>query len=392
MHTQVAILGAGPAGLLLSQLLYLHGIESIVLEKRSRSYVESRIRAGILEHGTVQLLIDARVGERLKKEGLRHEGINLGFLGELHRVHLADLTQGKAVTVYGQHEVIKDLIAARLRDDGQILFEVDEVSIGALLTSQPCVRFRHHGETKEISSDWLAGCDGFHGVCRPSIPPEALKVFEKTYPFAWLGVLAQAAPNWDELIYAYHEEGFALFSMRSPSVTRLYLQCNPDEDLSTWPDERVWENLERRLTFAGAKQVRRGTILQKSVSSMRSFVVEPMRYGRLFLAGDAAHIVPPTGAKGMNLAVGDVRFLARALDRYYASGRTDLLESYSGDCLRRVWKAQRFSWWMTSMLHRFHGDDAFEHRRQLAELDYVTGSRAAATALAENYVGLPWEG
>lgn len=392
MRTQVAILGAGPAGLLLSQLLSLHRIESIVLEKKSRSYVESRIRAGVLEHGTAQLLCDAGVGDRMKKEGLRHEGINLGFLGQLHRVNLSELTQGKAVTVYGQHEVLKDLIAARLRDGGQILFEVDAVSVDALLTKEPCVRFRYQGENRELKSDWLAGCDGFHGVCRPSIPPEAFKVFEKTYPFGWLGILAEAAPSWDELIYAYHQDGFALFSMRSPTVTRLYLQCDPDEDLSKWPDERIWENLERRLSFVGPKKVRRGKVLQKGVTSMRSFVVEPMRHGRLFLAGDAAHIVPPTGAKGMNLAVGDVWFLARALDFFYSQGRTDLLESYSENCLRRVWKTQRFSWWMTTMMHRFERHDEFEHRRQQAELDYVTSSLAASTALAENYVGLPWAG
>jgi p-hydroxybenzoate 3-monooxygenase len=392
MHTQVAILGAGPAGLLLSHLLSLHRIESIVLETKSRSYVESRIRAGVLEHGTAQLLCDAGVGERLKKEGMRHEGINLGFSGEIHQINLAELADGKAITVYGQHEVIKDLIAARISSGGQILFEVADVCIDALLTNRPRVRFRHQGENHELTSDWLAGCDGSHGISRTSIPPEALRIFEKTYPFAWLGILAEAAPSWEELIYAHHEDGFALFSMRSTSITRLYLQCKPDEDLSKWPDERVWENLERRLSFPGSKRVRRGKILQKGVTTMRSFAVEPIRYGRLFLAGDAAHIVPPTGAKGMNLAVSDVWFLTRALANFYGKGRTDLLESYSESCLRRVWKAQRFSWWMTCLMHRFDRDDAFELRRQLAELDYLTSSRAAATALAENYVGLPWEG
>jgi len=392
MQTQVAIVGAGPAGLLLSQLLALHGIESIVLEQKSRSYVESRIRAGVLEFGTVQLLCEAKVGERLKKEGLRHEGINLGFSGEIHRINLAELTGGKAITVYGQHEVVKDLIATRLHDGGQILFEVDDVGLDGLLTDRPCVHFRYQGEPQEITSEWVAGCDGSHGVARPSIPARALQVFEKTYPFAWLGILAEAAPSWEELIYAHHEDGFALFSMRSPSITRLYLQCRPDEDLSQWSDERLWHNLEKRLSFPGDKHVRRGKILQKGVTTMRSFVAEPMQYGRLFLAGDAAHILPPTGAKGMNLAVSDVWFLTRALAAFYSKGRTDLLESYSRSCLGRVWKAQRFSWWMTSLLHRFDRNDAFENRRQLAELDYLIHSRAAATALAENYVGLPWEG
>jgi p-hydroxybenzoate 3-monooxygenase len=392
MHTQVAILGAGPAGLLLSHLLSLHRIDSIVLETKSRSYVESRIRAGVLEHGTTQLLCDAGVGERLKKQGMRHEAINLGFSGNIHQINLAELTDGKAITVYGQHEVVKDLIAARISGGGQILFEVADVCIDALLTNRPSVRFRHQGENRQVTSDWLAGCDGSHGISRISIPPGALRIFEKTYPFGWLGMLAEAAPSWEELIYAHHEDGFALFSMRSPSITRLYLQCKPDEDLSEWPDERVWENLERRLSFPGSKRVRRGKILQKGVTAMRSFAVEPMQYGRLFLAGDAAHIVPPTGAKGMNLAVSDAWFLTRALANFYSKGRTDLLESYSESCLRRIWKAQRFSWWMTCLMHRFDRDDAFELRRQLAELDYLTSSRAAATALAENYVGLPWEG
>jgi len=391
MHTQVAILGAGPAGLVLSHLLSLHRVESIVLETKSRAYVESRIRAGVLEHGTAQLLCETGVGERLKKQGMRHEGINLGFSCELHHINFAQLT-GKAITVYGQHEVVKDLIAARTSSGGQILFEVADVSIDALSTNRPRVRFRHQGENRELSSDWLAGCDGSHGVSRTSLPPGALRIFEKTYPFGWLGILAEAAPSWEELIYSHHEDGFALFSMRSPSITRLYLQCKPDEDLTKWTDERIWENLERRLSFPGDKKVRRGRILQIGVTAMRSFAVEPMQYGRLFLVGDAAHVVPATGAKGMNLAVSDAWCLSRALDNFYNKGRTDLLESYSERCLRRVWKAQRFSWWMTSLLHRFDVNDAFELRRQLAELDYLASSRAAATALAENYVGLPWEG
>jgi len=391
MHTQVAILGAGPAGLVLSHLLSLHRVESIVLETKSRAYVESRIRAGVLEHGTAQLLCETGVGERLKKQGMRHEGINLGFSCELHHINFAQLT-GKAITVYGQHEVVKDLIAARTSSGGQILFEVADVSIDALSTNRPRVRFRHQGENRELSSDWLAGCDGSHGVSRTSLPPGALRIFEKTYPFGWLGILAEAAPSWEELIYSHHEDGFALFSMRSPSITRLYLQCKPDEDLTKWTDERIWENLERRLSFPGDKKVRRGRILQIGLTAMRSFAVEPMQYGRLFLVGDAAHVVPATGAKGMNLAVSDAWCLSRALDNFYNKGRTDLLESYSERCLRRVWKAQRFSWWMTSLLHRFDVNDAFELRRQLAELDYLASSRAAATALAENYVGLPWEG
>jgi p-hydroxybenzoate 3-monooxygenase len=390
IRTQVGIIGAGPAGLLLSYLLSLNGIESIVIEDKSRSYVESRIRAGVLEHGTAQLLCDSGIGDRLKREGMRHEGINLGFCGQLHHINLAALT-GKAITVYGQHEVVKDLIAARISCGAQILFEVAGVTLDGITTNQPRVCFRHQEQNHEVTCDWVAGCDGYHGVARGCIPPTALTIFEKTYPFAWLGILAEAAPSWEELIYANHENGFALFSMRSPKITRLYLQCRPDEDLSKWSDDRIWENLEKRLAFPGDKAIQHGTILQKSVTTMRSFVAEPMRHGRLFLAGDAAHVVPPTGAKGMNLAVGDVWLLARALAAFYAKGQTDLLESYSDRCLLRVWKAQRFSWWMTCLLHRFDQNDAFEYRRQLAELDYLTTSQAAATVLAENYVGLPWE-
>ena len=388
-RTQVGIVGAGPAGLVLSQLLHLQGIESVVLENRSRQYCEERIRAGVLEWGTVELLIEMGVGERLKREGLIHHGIELRFGGHGHRIDFEDLT-GRAITVYGQHEVIKDLIQARLDANGQVLFEVEDVSVHGIDTTAPQIRYRRGNESGEIRCDFIAGCDGFHGVCRPSIPASALAVYERSYPFGWLGILAEAAPSSEELIYAYHDRGFALHSMRSPKVTRLYLQCSPEEDIALWPDERIWKELQTRLAGDGNWKLNEGPILQKGVTGMRSFVVEPLQYGRLFLAGDAAHIVPPTGAKGLNLAVADVRILARALKEFYTSGKTNLLDQYSQTCLRRVWRVQRFSWWMTSMLHRHEGNP-FDERRQLAELDYVTSSRAASQSLAENYVGLPMD-
>jgi p-hydroxybenzoate 3-monooxygenase len=379
--------GAGPAGLVLSHLLHLQGIESVILESRSRQYCEERIRAGVLEWGTVDLLVEMGVGERLQREGLVHHGIELRFDGRGHRIDFKDLT-GRAITVYGQHEVVKDLIAARLQTNGQILFEVGQVSVHDFDASSPKIRYSKGGEVHEIACDFIAGCDGFHGVCRPTIPEAALRIYERIYPFAWLGILAEAPPSSEELIYAYHDRGFALHSMRSARITRLYLQCSPDEDLAQWPDQRIWEELEVRLAGGDGWKLRQGAILQKGVTGMRSFVVEPMQYGRLYLAGDAAHIVPPTGAKGMNLAVADVRVLAHALSGFYTTRRTDLLDLYSQTCLRRVWRVQRFSWWMTSMLHRHEGNP-FDQRRQRAELDYVTSSRAASQSLAENYVGLP---
>ena len=389
MRTQVGIVGAGPAGLLLSHLLHLEGIESVVVEDRSRDYVEHRIRAGVLEQGTADLLEETGVGERMRREGLAHEGIELRFAGRGHRIDFAELTGGKTITVYGQHEVVKDLIAARLAAGGQILFEAAGVAVDELTSDRPKIRFVKDGRAEELVCDVIAGCDGFHGVCRPSIPAGVLTAYEKVYPYAWLGILARARPASHELVYAYHDRGFALLSMRSPTISRLYLQCDPAEDMANWPDERIWRELATRLAVADADwTLSEGPILQKGITPMRSFVVEPMRYGRLFLAGDAAHIVPPTGAKGMNLAVADVRVLAEALAAFFRSGRSDLLDGYSETCLRRVWKVQRFSWWMTSMLHR-SGDDPFQHRLRLAELDYVASSRAAATALAENYVGLP---
>ncbi|HSR72781.1 MAG TPA: 4-hydroxybenzoate 3-monooxygenase [Kiloniellales bacterium] len=390
-RTQVGIVGAGPAGLLLSHLLGRAGIESVVLERRSRAYVEGRIRAGVLEHGAVDTLVEAGLGERLRREGLVHKGIELSFGGRRHRIDFAGLTDGKAITVYGQHEVVKDMIAARLAAGEPLLFEVEDVRLTDLETTRPRIQFRQEGEERQLACDFVAGCDGFHGISRPSIPEGAISVFEKVYPFAWLGILAEAPPTSDELVYASHENGFALFSMRSPQITRLYLQCAPDEDLDEWPDARIWEELHRRLECDDHWRVAEGPILQKNVAPMRSFVAEPMRYGRLFLAGDAAHIVPATGAKGMNLAVADIRVLARALARFYESGAEDLLDAYSAICLRRVWKVQRFSWWMTSMLHRFPEASDFDRRIQLAELDYVTTSQVAARSLAENYVGLPYE-
>jgi p-hydroxybenzoate 3-monooxygenase len=389
-RTQVGIVGAGPAGLVLSHLLHLQGIESIVIENRSRQYVEERVRAGVLEQGTVDLLTEMGVGERMKREGLVHYGIELRFEGRGHRIDFQELTGGKGITIYAQHEVLKDLNNARIATGGQVFFEMEDVAIYDLNDANPKIRYWKDGSEHELVCDFIAGCDGFHGICRPTIPAGVLTEYEREYPFGWLGILADAPPSTKELIYAYHDRGFALHSMRTPQIGRLYLQCNPDEDIDAWSDERIWQELQTRLASEGWK-LTEGPILQKGITGMRSFVVEPMQYGRVFLAGDSAHIVPPTGAKGLNLAVADVRVLARALARYYEMGSTSLLNEYSRTCLRRVWKVQRFSWWMTSMLHRFPDENPFDRRRQLAELDYVTSSRAAAKTLAENYVGLPME-
>jgi p-hydroxybenzoate 3-monooxygenase len=389
MRTQVGIVGAGPAGLVLAMLLRRAGIESVVLELRSREYCEQRIRAGVLEHGTVDLLDAIGVGERMHRQGLVHHGIYLRFGGRSHHIDFPELT-GKTITVYGQHEVVKDLIAAHVAAGQALHFEVADVQLGGLDGERPTIRYRDaSGAPCELACDFVAGCDGFHGVARPSVPAGVLTAYERVYPFAWLGILSDSPPVCEELIYANHERGFALFSQRSPAVQRMYLQCAPDEDLGQWPDERIWDELRARLEGEDAPDLIAGPITQKGVTPMRSFVVEPMQYGRLFLAGDAAHIVPPTGAKGMNLAIADVAVLSRALDAFYAGRGNTELNAYSATCLERVWKAERFSWWMTSMLHRRDDDDAFGRRLQLAELDYVAGSRAAAQSLAENYVGLP---
>ncbi|HLR97690.1 MAG TPA: 4-hydroxybenzoate 3-monooxygenase [Jiangellaceae bacterium] len=384
-RTQVAIVGAGPAGLLLSHLLYLHGISSVLLETRTRDYIEQRVRAGVLEHGTTEILRQAGVHERMDAEGMPHEGIELRYDQAAHRIPMTDLT-GRRITVYGQQEVVKDLVAQRLADDGDVRFEVSDVAVHDVDSERPTVTFTQDGRQHAVTADVVAGCDGFHGVCRPSLG-DTLQTFVRDYPFAWLGILARSTPRTDELIYASHDRGFALYSMRSHEVTRLYLQVDTDETLENWPDERIWDELSQRFSLDGAAwDPGRGEIFERGITPMRSFVTEPMQRGRLVLAGDAVHIVPPTGAKGMNLAVHDVWLLARALDAWYSHDDESLLRRYSDDALLRVWRAQHFSWWMTSMLHRF-GDDAYQRKLQIAQLNNVTSSTAYATALAENYVG-----
>jgi p-hydroxybenzoate 3-monooxygenase len=388
VRTQVGIVGAGPAGLMLSHLLHLEGVESVILENRRRDYIESRIRAGLIEQWASDLLVEIGVGARMQREGMFHNGVYFAFGGALHYINFHELV-GKGVTIYGQQEVVKDLIERRLADGGQILFEASDVSAHDFAGRAPKIRYRHGGRDVELACDFIGGCDGFHGICRPSIPATVLTAYDREYPFGWVGILSESPPPELELIYAYHERGFALYTMRSASLARLYLQCAPDEDIENWPDARIWQELHKRI--GGTRELREGTMLQKGITAMRSFVVEPMQYGRLFLAGDSAHIQPPTGAKGMNLALADVSVLARAITEFYRTGGSERLEHYSATCLRRVWKAQRFSWWMTQLFHLDPSHNAFDRKRQLAELDYVTSSEAAMRSLAENYAGLPVE-
>jgi p-hydroxybenzoate 3-monooxygenase len=388
--TQVGIIGAGPSGLLLSQLLSLNGIDNVVLEHRSREYVESRIRAGVLEETTVELLQTAGVGDRLRREGLVHEGFEIAFAGRRERIDLKRLTGGSTITVYGQTEVTKDLFEARFAAGGKIRCEAEYVAIQDIEGRRPRLRYRMNGRDRELDCEFVAGCDGFRGVSRASVPATALKAYERLYPFGWLGILSETPPVAHELIYANHPRGFALCTMRSRSRSRYYVQCAAGEDVALWPDERFWDELRARLPPETAAQLVTGPSIEKSVAALRSFVAEPMRFGRLFLVGDAAHIVPPTGAKGLNLAAADVRILYRALIEYFRTGSSALIDRYSAVCLNRVWKAERFSWWFTSMTHRF-SDDEFAYRLQLAELDYITSSNAGLMTVAENYVGLPFE-
>ena len=388
--TQVGIIGAGPAGLLLAQLLDRAGVSTVVIERRDRAYVEGRIRAGVLEQGTVDLLRQAGVGDRLDREGLVHKGIYFSVGDRRTQIDLEELTGGKHVVVYGQTEVTKDLIAGRLAGGGDLRFECNELTIHDVESDRPRLTYENGGERHEIVCDFIAGCDGFHGPSRQAIPSSLLRIYERVYPFGWLGILAEAPPVVDELIYSRHPRGFALYSMRSMTVVRHYIQCLPDTDLDDWPDERVWDELRLRLAPDDQHLLKTGPVFEKSVTPMRSFVSEPMRFGRLFLAGDAAHIVPPTGAKGLNLAASDVHYLSRALIGFYNRNDSAGLEAYGETALARIWKAQRFSWWMTSMLHNFGPAQDFDARVCEAELAYVLSSRAAMTSLAENYVGLPF--
>ncbi|QWB25133.1 MULTISPECIES: 4-hydroxybenzoate 3-monooxygenase [Streptomyces] len=390
MRTTVGIIGAGPAGLLLARLLHNAGIDSVVLESRDRAYVERRQRAGILEQGTADVVRAAGAGERMDREGLRHDGIELRFDRRRHRVDFPALTGGRSVMVYAQTEVCKDLISLQLQEGGPLLFEAEALAVEDAATDAPRVRFRHEGSEGVLECEYVVGCDGFWGVARSAIPAELTQVFERTYPFGWLGILADVPPSHDELVYARHDRGFALLSMRSPSVSRLYLQVPDGTDAGAWSDEEIWDELERRFETADDWRLERGPITQKSVTPMRSYVHEPMRHGRLFLAGDAAHIVPPTGAKGLNLAVGDVVTFARALTHRKETGSAELLDAYSQTCLRRVWQAERFSYDMTTLLHRAPGATGFEDRLQLARLERIASNRAAETDLAEGYTGFPF--
>lgn len=388
MRTQVGIIGAGPAGLMLSHLLHLHGIDSVVVETRSREDIESTVRAGVLEQGTMDTLNQSGVGDRMRREGSVHHGVKFAFAGQQHRIDLTELT-GMAITVYAQHEVIKDLVNARIAAEGQIYFEAEQVALQAIDGDRPEIHFRHQGVHHQLRCDFIAGCDGFHGISRGAMPGGLRNDYSRIYPFGWFGILVEAPPSSDELIYAHHPRGFALLSTRSSQVQRMYFQCRPDEKVAEWSDDRIWSELHTRLQSNDGWQLKTGRIFQKNVVGMRSFVTEPMQHRRLFLAGDAAHIVPPTGAKGLNLAIADVRLLAEALDSYYSTSSRHLLDNYSSTALKRVWRAEHFSWWMTNMLHTFSDASPFQHRLQRSELEYTMGSRAARMSLAENYVGYP---
>lgn len=391
MKTKVGIIGGGPSGLLLSQILHRHDIDSVVLERRSRDYVLSRIRAGVLEQGLTDMLRAAGVGERLDREGERHGGVNLAFAGRIEHIDLEGLTGGKTVTVYGQTEVTRDLYDARDAMGGTVIHEAEDVQPHEIETEKPYLTYSKDGRSERVDCDIIAACDGFHGIGRQSFPKDALRIFEKVYPFGWLGILSKTRPVHEELIYANHEDGFALCSMRSKTLSRYYVQCPLDDDPKSWSDERFWETLKSRLPKDVASRLETGPSIEKSIAPLRSFVAEPLSFGRLFLAGDAGHIVPPTGAKGLNLAASDVQYLSSALIDHFRRDDESGLETYSARALRRVWKAERFSWWMTRLLHRFPENDAFDARMQLAELDYLTSSKAAMMALAENYVGLPYD-